>query len=63
MDNKDVKKHFIASYFTQANPIFAKSLDDDSSLENNMKESLNRIGDSEDETTKPETPDNEDVGD
>lgn len=61
MDKKEEIKR-IFNRFTKANPIYVKSLDDDHTLENSMKESLNRIGDS-DETPKPETSNNEDDGD
>ena len=62
MDKKEEIKRIFNRY-TQSNPIFIKSLDDhdDHKLENSMKESLNRIGDS-DEVPKSETPDNEDDG-
>lgn len=61
MDKKEEIKR-IFNRFTKANPIYVKSLDDDHSLESSMKESLNRIGDS-DETPKPEASNNEDDGD
>ena len=44
MDKKEELKRIFNRY-TQSNPIFIKSLDDDHTLENSMKESLNRTGD------------------
>jgi hypothetical protein len=44
-DNRSSEMQKMLSRYRKANPIYVKSLDDDNSLEEKMKESLNRIGD------------------
>lgn len=59
MDKQDLRKEVrnaIASRFNKLNPIYIKSLDDDS-IEVKMKEALNRIGDNSEQAEAIRTED------
>lgn len=59
MDKQNLRKevrNIMSSRFNKLNPIYVKSLDDDS-IEVNMKESLNRIGDDSEQTEAIRTED------
>lgn len=58
MDKKEVRKEVrnAASRFNKLNPIYIKSLDEDS-IEVKMKESLNRIGDDSEQAETVRTED------
>lgn len=49
-DNRSSEMQKMLSRYRKVNPIYVKSLDDDNSLEEKMKESLNRIGDDDEQS-------------